>query len=137
MVRRIAFAGFNLESVTAVPQIVDLAEFERVCVRGDDLVAQFRGTNTVPGGVIKVCDDNDVEMVPLFHTLLGALGPASSEAVGFYIAEILAGLERAGPLDGVVLFLHGACWRRDMTMSSAPSSMRCAIVWQRCRSPSR
>ena len=34
MTFRIAFAGFNLESVTAVPQIVELAEFERVCVRG-------------------------------------------------------------------------------------------------------
>ena len=46
MTFRIAFAGFNLESVTAVPQIVELAEFERVCVRGLELTERFRGTNT-------------------------------------------------------------------------------------------
>lgn len=110
MVRRIAFAGFNLESVTAVPQVVELAEFERVCTRGTELVARFAGTNTVPGGAMRVCAAAGAEFVPLFHTLLGALGPASDEAVAHYTAEILAGLDAAGPLDGAILFLHGACW---------------------------
>lgn len=107
---RIAFAGFNLESVTAVPQIVDLAEFERVCVRGRDLTERFRGTNTVPGGCLKICEAEGAEFVPLFHTLLGALGPASDEAVAHYTGKIVEGLGKSGPLDGVILFLHGACW---------------------------
>ncbi len=110
MALRIAFAGFNLESVTAVPQIVELAEFERVCVRGAELVERFRGTNTVPGGCLKICEAEGAEFVPLFHTLLGALGPASGDAVEHYTREIVEGLGRSGPLDGVVLFLHGACW---------------------------
>lgn len=110
MMPRIAFAGFNLESVTAVPQIVELAEFERVCVRGAELVERFRGTNTVPGGCLKICEAEGAEFVPLFHTLLGALGPASDEAVAHYTREIVEGLDKSGPLDGVILFLHGACW---------------------------
>jgi len=110
MAPRIALAGFNLESVTAVPQIVELAEFERVCVRGAELVERFRGTNTVPGGCLKICEAEGAEFVPLFHTLLGALGPASDEAVAHYTREIVEGLDKSGPLDGVILFLHGACW---------------------------
>lgn len=110
MTLRIAFAGFNLESVTAVPQIVELAEFERVCVRGRQLTARFRDTNTVPGGCLKICEAEGAEFVPLFHTLLGALGPTADAAVGHYTGEIIAGLARSGPLDGVILFLHGACW---------------------------
>jgi len=67
--------------------------------RGAALVEQFRGTNTVPGGVIGVCENNGVECVPLFHTLLGVLGPAS-EAIAFYTDEILRGLDHSGDLDG-------------------------------------
>lgn len=110
MTLRIAFAGFNLESVTAVPQIVELAEFERVCVRGRQLTERFRGTNTVPGGCLKICEAEAAEFVPLFHTLLGALGPAPDAVVAHYTGEIISGLARGGPLDGVILFLHGACW---------------------------
>ncbi|CAH1657266.1 conserved hypothetical protein [Hyphomicrobiales bacterium] len=110
MTPRIAFAGFNLESVTAVPQIVELAEFERVCVRGRELTERFRGTNTVPGGCLKICEGEGAEFVPLFHTLLGALGPTADAAVEHYTREVVEGLGRSGPLDGVILFLHGACW---------------------------
>ncbi|MGF7052932.1 microcystin degradation protein MlrC [Bosea sp. OAE752] len=110
MAFRIAFAGFNLESVTAVPQIVELAEFERVCVRGAELTERFRGTNTVPGGCLKICEAEGAEFVPLFHTLLGALGPTADEAVAHYTGEIAEGLRKNGPLDGAILFLHGACW---------------------------
>lgn len=110
MAKRIAFAGFNLESVTAVPRVVGLGEFERVCTRGSEIPARFRGTNTVPGGCLEVCERAGAEFVPLFHTLLGALGPAADEAVAHFTAELVAGLRGAGPLDGAVLFLHGACW---------------------------
>ncbi|MDP0926885.1 M81 family metallopeptidase [Paracoccus onubensis] len=110
MAPRIAFAGFNLESVSSVPQRVELSEFQRVCTRGAAIPARFRGTNTVPGGCIAICEDEGAEFVPLFHTLLGALGPASDEAVTHYRRELLQGVASAGRLDGIVLFLHGACW---------------------------
>jgi microcystin degradation protein MlrC len=110
MAHRIAFAGFNLESVTAVPQVADRNEFERVCTRGAEVVRRFRGTNTVPGGCLKVCEEEGATFVPLFHTLLGALGPASDEAVVHFTQAIIDGLQANGPLDGAILFLHGACW---------------------------
>lgn len=110
MMPRIAFAGFNLESVSSVPQRVELAEFQRVCTRGAGVTARFRGTNTVPGGCMAICEAEGAEFVPLFHTLLGALGPASDEAVEHFTQELLDGVAGARRLDGIVLFLHGACW---------------------------
>jgi microcystin degradation protein MlrC len=106
---RIGFAGFNLESVTAVPQVTDVADFERVCTRGTTLVETFTGTNTVPGGVLKVCQENGAEFVPFFNTIAGALGPASDAAVHTFTKEIVEGVA-GSKLDGIVLYLHGACW---------------------------
>ena len=59
--------------------------------------------------------------MPLFHTLLGALGPASDEAV----ARLRGRSSRNrphGPLDGVILFLHGACWAAGYEDVERPSS---------------
>jgi len=107
---RIAFAGFSLESVTAVPQAMGIKDFERVCSRSSRIVDLYRGTNTVPGGVIKVCEEQAATLVPLVNASAGALGPAANEAVAFYVEETLDGLDKAGDLDGIVLYLHGACW---------------------------
>jgi len=107
---RIAFAGFNLESVTAVAQVSDVEAFERVCVRGDAILDEFLDTNTVPGGVLQVCRAEGAVCVPLFHALLGALGPVSDDAVTYYTDELLCRVAETTPLDGVVLFLHGASW---------------------------
>ncbi|WP_116133365.1 M81 family metallopeptidase [Tropicimonas sp. IMCC34043] len=107
---RIAFAGFNLESVTAVPQVSTRADFERVCFRGAEIAGHFRGTNTVAGGTLKALETAGAEVVALSHSLLGALGPASDDAVEAFVDELAASLIASGPLDGLVLHLHGACW---------------------------
>lgn len=107
---RIAFAGFMLESVTAVPVVSGKAEFARRLARGDEIIERFRGTNTVAGGCLKVLEEEKMTVVPIVQALIGALGPASDEAIEFMTREIVDGLESTGDLDGIVLFLHGACW---------------------------
>lgn len=107
---RVAFAAFNTESVSFLPVPCTLQDFENVALRGQAIVDQLRGTNTVAGGIIEVCESRAVRLVPIVHTLLGALGPATDEAVEFYTEEICAALAaQAGELDGVLLYLHGAC----------------------------
>lgn len=111
MTYRIAFAGFMLESVSAVPVVSTMADFQRRMVRGDALLASFRGTNTVAGGCFNILEpDPEVETVPLLQTMIGALGPASDEAIGWLANEIVTAVANAGDLDGIVLFLHGASW---------------------------
>ena len=108
---KVAIAGFQLESVSHLPTPTTLADFESVALRGADILTQLRGTNTVMGGFIEVCEQSEIEMMPIVQTSQGAAGAATDEAVEFYIKEISAAIEKHHTeLDGVLLFLHGACW---------------------------
>jgi len=108
---RLAIAGFHLESVSFLPVLSGHADFERTAQRGDAIIGQRRGTNDVMGGFIEVCEQAGVEMVPIVNAMLGALGPATDEAVERYADEIAAAVAaQADRLDGVLLFLHGASW---------------------------
>jgi len=108
---RVAIAGFHIESVSFLPVASTVEDFEQVALRGDRIVSELRGTNTVIGGFIEVCEHERVEVLPIVHTALGALGPATDDAVRRYAQEIADGVLRAAArLDGVLLFLHGACW---------------------------
>lgn len=108
---RVAIAGFQLESVSYLPTPSTLADFEAVALRGQNIIDQLRGTNTVMGGFIKICEQSGVDMMPIVQTTQGAAGPATDEAVEFYINEISEAVQKHhDELDGVLLFLHGACW---------------------------
>ena len=106
---RVAVAGFHLESASFLPQISSLHDFEAATTRGSEVINAYAGTNTVPGGMLKVCQDKGLQTVPLVYAFLGALGPASDEAVTFYAQE-MARTATEAQVDGVLLHLHGACW---------------------------
>ncbi|MDE0811785.1 MAG: M81 family metallopeptidase, partial [Alphaproteobacteria bacterium] len=85
---RLAIAGFNLESVTFLPEPTSLAEFERLAKRGPDLTQAFAGTNTVPGGFLDACAELCISAVPLVYSEAGAAAAASDEAFDAFLAEI-------------------------------------------------
>jgi microcystin degradation protein MlrC len=106
---RLAVAGFNLESVTFLPEPTSLAEFERLAKRGPDLTSSFAGTNTVPGGFLDACAELGVEAVPLVYSEAGAAAAASEEAFDTFLAEIAESvLAVMDDIDGLLLGLHGA-----------------------------
>ena len=105
---RIAVGGFALESVSFLPQETGLDDFEREARRGCDLLEGLAGTATVAGGFLEVLKGFDAEIVPLVYTDCSAAGHASDAAFEHYRDELLRGLAEAGPLDGLLVFLHGA-----------------------------
>lgn len=106
---RIALAGFNLESVSFLPQETTIADFEHFETRGAAIVDKFRGTNTVMGGFIDICEAEGFEMVPIVQTEAGARGPAADSAFDHYSSMIVDALRaEREKLDGVLLHLHGA-----------------------------
>jgi microcystin degradation protein MlrC len=105
---RIAVGGFALESVSFLPGETGVAAFEREARRGAALLEGLAGTATVAGGFLAVLAAAGAEAVPLVYTDCSAAGHASEAAFERYRDELLAGVRRAGPLDGVLLFLHGA-----------------------------
>ncbi len=105
---RIAIGGIMQESVSFLSLLTTLDEFQAIEVEGPELLARFRGTNTLCGGFIGICEKEGAEILPLVYADGGAAGPASDEAFLHYADRICAGLQQAGPVDGVLLALHGA-----------------------------
>lgn len=105
---RIAMGGLMLESVSFLPLLTTLADLRAGEAEGAAMLDRYRGTNTIPGGFIEVSEREGVDVVPLVFTDGGAAGPATDEAFINYADRLCAGLLAAGPLDGVLLALHGA-----------------------------
>ncbi len=105
---RVAVGGFALESVSFLPVETGIADFEHEARRGQQLIEDLAGTASVGGGFLQVLQDAGAEIVPLVYTDCSAAGHASDESFQRYRDEILDGIAGAGPLDGVLLFLHGA-----------------------------
>lgn len=107
---KVAIAGFGLESVTFLSNLTTLKDFERAESRGSEMLDRYRGTETVLGGFIEICQREGIEMVPIVRTHAGAAGPAADDAFDHYCQVIVDGLRaHGGSLDGVLLDLHGAC----------------------------
>ncbi len=106
---RIAIAGFWLESVTFLPDVTDIAEFETSAKRGPEVIAGFAGTATPQGGLIDVLADAGADLVGVADAGVGAAASASDAAYAKYVGEIVDGLERVkDDIDAVAIHLHGA-----------------------------
>jgi len=105
---RVALGGMMLESVSFLPLLTTLEELQASEAEGAAMLDRFRSTNTIPGGFIATCEAEGIELVPLVFVDGGAAGPTTDAAFVDYADRICAGLAAAGPLDGVLLALHGA-----------------------------
>ncbi|MCC5993858.1 MAG: M81 family metallopeptidase [Rhodobacteraceae bacterium] len=106
---RLGIAGFHIESASFLPLVSNKSDFEAAAVRGDALIQAYDATNTVPGGFIAFARQSGAELIPLTYSYLGALGPASDDAVAHFATEIASKAATAN-LDALLLHLHGASW---------------------------
>ncbi|MEU1390757.1 MULTISPECIES: M81 family metallopeptidase [unclassified Nonomuraea] len=95
---RVAVGGVHIESSTFSPHLSTAADFE--VTRGDALLARY-GWLAEPWAA-------DVEWIPLVHARALPGGAVARETYDAWAAEIAAGLASAGPVDGVLLDIHGA-----------------------------
>ena len=77
-------------------------------LRGAEILKTFRGTNTPVGGFIEGADAHGFELVPTIFGQPQPSGPMSRALLDQILGELVAALERAGPLDGVLLEIHGS-----------------------------
>lgn len=79
--------------------------------RGPELLEHFRGTRTVFGGFIDAAEQQEIELVPTIHSFAMPSGAVERAVFEEMMADTLDDLEAAlatGPLDGLLLGLHGA-----------------------------
>ncbi|MBX3015377.1 MAG: M81 family metallopeptidase [Caldilineaceae bacterium] len=76
--------------------------------RGAEILHKFRGTNTPTGGFIEGAEAHGFELIPTVFAEPHPSGPAPRAVFDRVLNEMLTGFAEAGPIDGVLLELHGA-----------------------------
>jgi microcystin degradation protein MlrC len=113
---RIAIGQFMEESNTFVRQQADLDHFRATqLLYGDEILARLRGTRAEVGGFLDVLVPAGAEVVPTIAANAVSSGPVTRQAFDHVKDTLLERLAAAGPLDGVLLALHGA-----MVLEDAP-----------------
>jgi microcystin degradation protein MlrC len=111
---RIAVGGIMHETSTFVSTPTTLADFENGLglYRGGEIAEKFRGTNTCIGGFLDGAERHGFQAVPLlwgFAYPNGLIRRADYEALKTELLDRLRQADEAdGPVDGVLLDLHGA-----------------------------
>ncbi|MGE5653886.1 MAG: M81 family metallopeptidase [Bacillota bacterium] len=129
---RVAVAEFSHETCTFCPDPTTIASLEPYVRRGQAVIDKNRGIPTYINGFIKIADQvENLELVPIVAVNM-APGPYTSwfdlECFEKYANEIADGLQKAGPLDGVLLALHGAMAVREFPHPEAEIVRRARAV---------
>ena len=106
---RILIGSANHETNTFGPTPTGLQEFRnRTLLFGDEIPARFRGTHSPIGGFIEVLEAQGMEIVYSIAAEAMPSGTVTREAFEFIKQRLIRDIRAAGPLDGVLLQLHGA-----------------------------
>jgi microcystin degradation protein MlrC len=106
---RFAIAEFKQEANTFVPRPTTLDDFRTWHLwTGTELIDASRGTNSELAGFIEVLERAGAEIVPIVGTFAMSGGKVTDDAYAAILRMLLDGLAAAGPIDGVLLALHGA-----------------------------
>ncbi len=106
---RVAIAELKQESNTFVSRPTTLADFAAWHHwRDDAVIAGSRDTNCEIAGFLDVLEPAGLTPVPIMATFAMSGGRVTEAAFAALLDELLSGLQRHGPCDGVLLALHGA-----------------------------
>ncbi len=106
---RIAAAQLSHETNAFSSVRTDMAAFQASTIRrGDRIVSDERGTNSAFGGFIAGADRFGFELIPIVSVWATPSGMVDGPTLLTLIDELVAGIQHAEPIDGVLLALHGA-----------------------------
>lgn len=109
---RVAIGGIAHESSTFATVPTRLSDFEEQGIpEGQQLIEVYGGTKSAMGGFIDAARDFSFDIVPTIYAHATPAGPVTAEATQTLTDWLCDGLRSAletGPLDGVLLALHGA-----------------------------
>ena len=77
-------------------------------ITGDAIFDKFRGTNSAIGGFMAGAETHGFELIPTIFANAHPSGPTPRDVFDRILGDLLERLSAAGPLDGVILSLHGA-----------------------------
>jgi microcystin degradation protein MlrC len=117
---RIAVGSLMQETNTFVPFKTTVETFENVYIhRGDAVLTDFGDTRTEVPAFLHVLREAGAEIVPLLAAMALASGPVERTSFDFLLNDLVARLRAAGPVDAVLLALHGALVVEDASDGDA------------------
>ncbi len=106
---RIAIASLMQESNSFSPLPTTVATFESYYVyRGAEILTRYGDARTEVPGFLAVLKQAGAEPVPLLAAYAAASGTVTRAAFDALVGEMEERLRAAGPVDGLLLALHGA-----------------------------
>ncbi|MCX6046923.1 MAG: M81 family metallopeptidase [Chloroflexi bacterium] len=108
---KIAVGGFAQESHSFSPVPGSWGHFgPQEIVRGPAIFTKYAGTKAEMGGVLDTARHHeDVELIPtLYAEATASAGHMQGDVFTTILDELVASIRQAGPIDGVLLVLHGA-----------------------------
>ncbi|BCH12558.1 microcystinase C (plasmid) [Mesorhizobium sp. 131-3-5] len=113
MKKRVAIAGFLHETNTFAPTRARYANFEHgggfmPISRGKEILERCRNTNLGVAGFVDYASSAGWEIVPLLWAVAIPSAHVEQEAYERIAGEIIDRVRAAGPLDGLLIELHGA-----------------------------
>ena len=114
MSRRVAIGGIWHETNTFAAGRTELADFrDYQYALGEEILDRYRETGTELGGMISAGRALGFELVPTVYAAAVPSATISAAAFAHIREELVARLRAAGPLDGLLLVLHGAAVAED------------------------
>jgi microcystin degradation protein MlrC len=111
---RIAVGGLMHESNTFAATRTDLAAFEAGGLEtGDAITTRWSEANHELGGFFEAARDLGFEVAPTMFGWAAPSGPLMSEAYGILSDWLIGAIRDAGPVDAVLLAMHGAMVAED------------------------
>lgn len=106
---RIAVGGILHESNTFSSDLTDLEDFgSRALRRGDEILEEFAHSQHEVGGFIEGAETHGLDLAFTLVANATPAGPVTDSAFDALTSELIGRLRRAGPIDGLLLALHGA-----------------------------
>jgi microcystin degradation protein MlrC len=109
MTLRVAVASLMQETNSFSPLATTLQTFENHYVlHGDEILTGFAAARVEMAGVLSVLREAGAMAVPLVSAYAAASGPVIRSCFDALVGEIETRLRAAGPVDGLLLALHGS-----------------------------
>ena len=106
---RIAVGGILHESNTFASDPTELQDFNnRATCRGDEIEREFGRAAHEVGGFFAGAREHGLDLAPTLVANATPAGPVSDEAFESLTDELVQRIRNAGPVDGILLALHGA-----------------------------
>lgn len=106
---RFAIGEFAHETNTFCPGLTEVEAFQRRhWEEGEEIVTKNRGVRSELGGMIAEGETLGIELVPTFATSTEPSATISKHAYETIRDTLIGAIQAAGPVDAIVLSLHGA-----------------------------